>query len=87
MFRLGIIIGSSSVEESSSSEDAQLFPFPLLRFSFRLRTAVGVVSSSSTTIVVVSARARPLESIVNLTEVCVLGGVSGMELKLGSRCW
>lgn len=68
LVRLGIIMGSSSVDESSPDEKP---------------------SSRSPCRIVVSARARPRESIVNLTDVRVrgCGAVSGIDARPDSRCW
>jgi hypothetical protein len=86
-FLLGIMIRPSSSEDSSSPDEFQSLLAGLV--SFLLLTALGVGSSSSLSAsVVVSARARPCESIVNFTDVFIFGVmVSGMELRLDKRWW
>ena len=75
MFRLGTIIGSSSVDDSYCDDSHSSFGAdgpPLL-----------VIGSSSTTIV--SVLARPLASMVNLTSVRPCGldkGDSGIAVRL-----
>ena len=85
------MIGSSSVEESLSSDDTQLLLAALVGLRCFLN-GLGVGSSSPlslpSTITVVSARARPRESMVNFTEVLVFGaGLSGMAHRLESLWW
>lgn len=77
VFRLGTIIGSSSLEDSV--EDVSQFSFDADRPPLEL----GGLSWTTT----VSVRALPLESIVNLTSVRDLGGgSSGIDDRLGGRC-
>jgi hypothetical protein len=84
VFLLGMMIGSSSDEESSSSSEEAQRCRDRDWALWRWRT-FGVASSSST-IIVVSTRARPLASIINVACVLVRGPVvSGIEDKLGNR--
>jgi hypothetical protein len=81
-FLLGIMIGSSSVVDSSDSESTILSLRPESRDALRRWMPPGLDSSTTT---VVSARARPLESIVNFTDVLVRGPDSGIEVRLERR--
>jgi hypothetical protein len=86
LWRLGMMMGSSS-EDSSSSENCQLAR--LLRLWVLWLREIGLSISSSVFVIVDSARARPWESIVNLTEARALGcgKVSGIEASSVRRCW
>jgi hypothetical protein len=89
VLRLGMMMGSSSEEDSSYSErdskDCSRRRGGMPRGG--RPWATGTRQGSSTT-TVVSARARPLASMVNLTEVRVRWAVaSGMEVRLESLVW
>jgi len=81
--RLGIMMGSSS-EDESSSPDAQLLEgLRFFRDESDARGGRSLFVPLPTTTVVVSARALPLESMVNLTSVLVRGlADSGIEARL-----
>src|SRR5688572_19022011 len=83
--RLGMIMGSSSVSELSSSESGDPRPRPSL--ADWLRESPGPRES---VIIVDSALALPRESIVNLTcALCLawLGDDSGIEASADNRFW
>jgi hypothetical protein len=82
-FLLGMMMGPSSVLDSSDAESASLSRRPESLDILRRWMAPGLGSSTTT---VVSARARPLESIVNLTDVRVRGPPdSGIDVRLDRR--
>ncbi len=86
VFRLGMIMGSSSVEESSSSDESQRALCNGLTVDLR-RALAGAPGSSSCSSDV-STRALPFASMVNLTEDRGWEPPpSGMDVRLESRLW
>ncbi len=84
MGRLGMMMGSSSVEESSSSDEFHC-RFRTMGWMLCLFRRLEAVVSSSTTSVV-STLALPSASMVNLAWVLVRGpSLSGIEDRLDSR--
>jgi hypothetical protein len=84
VFLLGIMIGSSSVDEESSSDESHCCCRGATEYELCRLTALG--NGSSTTTTVVSTRARPLESIVNFACVLICGpDASGIEERLDKR--
>jgi hypothetical protein len=78
------MMGSSSVDESSSSSDE--FHCWRLVTEYELCRLDAVGEGSSTTTTVVSTRARPLASIMKVACVLISGPVaSGIEDRLDSR--
>jgi hypothetical protein len=78
VFRLGRIIGSSSLEYPECGESQSslgMLDEPLL----------SVLGSSA--MILVSARARPLASMLKVTDVRVPGTDSGIELRLMWFCF
>lgn len=84
LLRLGMMIGSSSVEESSSDESQLRLAETSRELLLRGRPLRGPDPSPT---MVVSALARPWASMVNRTEVCgrYWGDVSGIDARLDNR--
>ncbi|CCF45614.1 hypothetical protein CH063_00567 [Colletotrichum higginsianum] len=79
-----MMIGSSSVEDSSSSDSQLLSLRGISRATAGFRCGLSDLESSVTT--VVSALALPFESMVNLTAVRMRGvAASGIDVRLERR--
>jgi hypothetical protein len=80
------MMGSSSVDDESSSSDVCHCCRLVTEYELCRLDALGEGSSTTTT--VVSTRARPLASIMKVACVLISGpDVSGIEDRLESRWW